>query len=198
LPAGRVAKRRGGPRFREAGYRVTQNWVGDDLGYRKRVAFVPPRPEDVASLIEGLLALAERQRHAPTALDPVVAAAALAFGIVFIHPFLDGNGRLPTEQAQYLYPALDRTVSHDLPQEVDFLLGFDRARAMLNTLADWLRSRDCVICAGPRTDGRPPDCVPDDLLQQVETFIACRLRSSRHETGQFARPRIEGRRGPAS
>ena len=39
-----------GTRFREAGYRVTQNWVGDDLGYRKRVAFVPPRPEDATDI----------------------------------------------------------------------------------------------------------------------------------------------------
>jgi len=213
------------PRFREAGYRVTQNWVGDDLGYRKRVAFVPPRPEDVASLMDGLLALSERQRQAPTALDPVVAAAALAFGFVFIHPFLDGNGRLhrylihealatagftphgvilpvsavilaeiqryeevlrhfsqavmerteyvpdgaaaqgndavyfryfdATEQAQYLYRALDRTVSHDLPQEIDFLLGFDRARAVLNTLADWpAHSADLFIRVVHQNKGR--------------------------------------------
>jgi len=213
------------PRFREAGYRVTQNWVGDDLGYRKRVAFVPPRPQDVASLMEGLLALAERQRQAPTALDPVVAAAALAFGFVFIHPFLDGNGRLhrylihealatagftpqgvilpvsavilvdlqryeealrhfsqavlerteyepdgasaqgndavyfryfdATEQAQYLYHALDRTVSHELPQEIDFLLAFDRARTVLNTLADWpAHSADLFIRVVHQNKGR--------------------------------------------
>ena len=194
-------------RFREAGYRVTQNWIGDDLGYRQRVVFVPPRPEDVPALMNGLLALAERQHRAPHALDPVVAATALAFGFVFIHPFLDGNGRLhrylihealaigdltppnlilpvsaviladmrryeevlghfshalmarteyspdapvavgndalyfryfdATEQAQYLYYALERTVHRDLPQEIDFLLGFDRARTVLNTMADW-------------------------------------------------------------
>jgi hypothetical protein len=199
--------------------------LGDDLGYRKRVAFVPPRPEDVASLMDGLLALAERQRQAPAALDPVVAAAALAFGLVFIHPFLDGNGRLhrylihealatagftpqgvilpvsaviladlqryeevlrhfsqavmarteyvpdgaaaqgndaayfryfdATEQAQYLYYALDRTVSHELPQEIDFLLGFDRARAVLNTLADWpAHSADLFIRVVHQNEGR--------------------------------------------
>jgi Fic family protein len=29
-----------------------------------------------------------------TALDPVIAAAVLAFGFVFVHPFEDGNGRI--------------------------------------------------------------------------------------------------------
>lgn len=32
--------------------------------------------------------------YAATALDPVIAAAALAFGFVYIHPFEDGNGRI--------------------------------------------------------------------------------------------------------
>ena len=33
-------------------------------------------------------------RTAPDAIDPVIAASALSFGFVFIHPFMDGNGRL--------------------------------------------------------------------------------------------------------
>src|SRR3546814_16024644 len=33
-------------------------------------------------------------RNAAQALDPVIAAAILAFGFVYIHPFEDGNGRL--------------------------------------------------------------------------------------------------------
>jgi hypothetical protein len=33
-------------------------------------------------------------RTATPRLDPVLAAAALAFGFVYIHPFVDGNGRL--------------------------------------------------------------------------------------------------------
>jgi hypothetical protein len=31
---------------------------------------------------------------APRAIDPVVSASILSFGFVFIHPFMDGNGRL--------------------------------------------------------------------------------------------------------
>jgi hypothetical protein len=141
--------------------------------------------------------------------DPVLMAAAIAFGFVYIHPLMDGNGRihrylihdvlakagftprgivlpvsavilasldeyiatleqfsrpinqlthfdpdqpqLPatgndavyfrypdlTAQAEFLYKALERTVTHDLEQEIDYLLGFDRAGKALNNLLDW-------------------------------------------------------------
>lgn len=197
------------PRFQEASYRLHQNWLGDDLGYRKRVAFVPPRPEDVRLLMDGLIDMSERIRERPEAIDAVVAASAISFGFVFAHPFMDGNGRLhryliheqlsaagftpkgiilpvsavilanldrykaaleqfsrpvkertsydpdastvpatgndaihfryfdATEQASFLYEALERTVTHDLDEEVAYLLGFDRACAALGAIADW-------------------------------------------------------------
>jgi Fic family protein len=52
---------------------------------------ISARHEDLQSLIEGLVAF---DRIAARHLDPVLAAAALAFGFVYIHPFEDGNGRL--------------------------------------------------------------------------------------------------------
>lgn len=52
---------------------------------------ISARAEDLESLIAGIIAF----DHGPaTGLDPVMAAAALAFGFVYIHPFVDGNGRL--------------------------------------------------------------------------------------------------------
>src|SRR5262249_55665290 len=143
------------------------------------------------------------------AVDPVIHSAAVAFGFVFIHPFIDGNGRLhryliheelsvlgftpkgialpvsafilthldqyiesleqfsrprllrtefepqlpniaakgndplyfrffdATLQAQFLYTALQRTVMHDLREEIDYLIGFDRARERLRNEMDW-------------------------------------------------------------
>jgi len=32
--------------------------------------------------------------HSARQVDPLVAAAVVAFGFVFLHPFMDGNGRL--------------------------------------------------------------------------------------------------------
>lgn len=196
-------------RFHERAYRTRQNWVGRDLGYRQKVDFVPARPEDVPDLMRGLVALAETFRSTPATIDPVVLAAAVSFGFVFIHPFMDGNGRLhrylihealstagftpkgivlpvsavilanldeyvhvlerfsrpllartryspdapdapatgndalyfryfdATEQASFLYRALERTIERDLVAEITFLLGFDAARERLNRVLDW-------------------------------------------------------------
>jgi hypothetical protein len=81
------------PRFAESSYRKEQNYVGETVNYAKqRIHYIPPRPEDVPSLMPGLLASLERM--AASSVDPVVQAAAVSFGFVFLHPFLDGNGRL--------------------------------------------------------------------------------------------------------
>ncbi len=85
------------PRFHEFAYRSIQNWLGGHSRYRETVDFVPPRPEDVAGLMQGLCAMSARGRAAAAAnaaVDPVVHAAIIAFGFLFIHPFIDGNGRL--------------------------------------------------------------------------------------------------------
>jgi hypothetical protein len=79
------------PRFHEYAWRSQQNWIGKDLGYRKNVDFVPPRPEHLVKLMTGLLAIAQ---DFASDLEPVVAATAMAFGFVYIHPFMDGNGRI--------------------------------------------------------------------------------------------------------
>ncbi len=216
------------PRFHEYTWRSEQNWIGKDWGYRQQIDFVPPRPEDVQSLMAGLQETAQKARllnfvqsmsekvvDKPSQgvmqdkWDPVVYAAIVAFGFVFIHPFMDGNGRIhrylihdvlsnagftprgivlpvsavilanldeyiqvleafsnpvrqrteyapdlpgsqatgndavyfryfdATEQAEFLYKALERTVEVDLQQEIDFLLGFDLAQKKLNPMLDW-------------------------------------------------------------
>lgn len=79
------------PRFHEYTWRSQQNWIGKDLAYRQQVDFVPARPEDVISLMQGLLIMANNSLGK---IDAVVLAAALAFGFVYIHPFMDGNGRI--------------------------------------------------------------------------------------------------------
>ena len=54
--------------------------------------FIGARPDDLAALIAGMLAANERMREG--GLDPVLQAAATAFGFVYVHPYQDGNGRL--------------------------------------------------------------------------------------------------------
>jgi Fic/DOC family len=200
------------PRWHEFVYRSQQNWVGAYHHGRELVDFVPPRPEDVLSLMNGLCAYSARGRSAAAkgdAVNPVIHAAAVAFGFVFVHPFMDGNGRLhryliheelsvlkftptgitlpvsafilanvnryievlenfskprlrrtefqppppdvpargndavyfrffdATAQALFLYRALQRTVLHDLREEIDYLVALDRARTRLKNEIDW-------------------------------------------------------------
>jgi hypothetical protein len=55
-------------------------------------AFIGARQSDLNDLVEGMIVA--NQRMGSDALDPVLQAAAIAFGFVYIHPLQDGNGRL--------------------------------------------------------------------------------------------------------
>jgi hypothetical protein len=81
------------PRYAAANWRDFQNFVGETVGgYREEVHFICPRPQDVPALMEAWAALT--QRAVLGGVDPVIAAALVAFSFVFIHPFEDGNGRI--------------------------------------------------------------------------------------------------------
>jgi Fic family protein len=55
------------------------------------VTYVPPEPELSADLMQHLMELANQR---PSNMDALLHAAAVSFAFVFIHPFMDGNGRL--------------------------------------------------------------------------------------------------------
>ncbi|HZK82397.1 MAG TPA: Fic family protein [Humisphaera sp.] len=80
-------------RFRDRDYRATQNYVGESVSWHnERVHFVAPKPNDLASLMDGMFFSHERM-NAQT-IHPVVHAAVIAYGFVFMHPFEDANGRI--------------------------------------------------------------------------------------------------------
>lgn len=84
----------GDTRFVRLGRRVEGGFVGG----RDRDTNAPlpdhisARPDDLAALIGGLIDFGDRSETG--GLDPIVSAACVAFGFVFIHPFEDGNGRV--------------------------------------------------------------------------------------------------------
>lgn len=81
------------PRFAASDYRSVQSYVGATHAFgREEIHYVCPKPEDVPSLMEGLIAAFEQMSD--EGIDPVLCAAVLSFGFVFIHPFDDGNGRI--------------------------------------------------------------------------------------------------------
>lgn len=80
-------------RYAEQDWRTIQNFVGRTVGgYREEVSFICPRPANVPELMDGWRILYERAIEPP--VDPIIAAASVAFTFVFVHPFEDGNGRI--------------------------------------------------------------------------------------------------------
>jgi Fic/DOC family len=80
-------------RFVKYGLRTEGGWIG------RRDASGNPQPDHISAPHEALDKLLEGLSVAYAYLvrskfDPVLTAAAIGFGFVFIHPFEDGNGRL--------------------------------------------------------------------------------------------------------
>lgn len=82
------------PRFLKMGFREQEGFVGE---YDRKEG--TPIPDHISAkwknidlLIKGLIDTNEKLEH--TSYDAVLTAAAIAFGFVFIHPFVDGNGRI--------------------------------------------------------------------------------------------------------
>jgi len=80
-------------RYAVSGYRTTQVFVGEGglMDHRDLIRFIAPKPQDVRPLMD---AWSHTLMRLDGTIDPVVAAAVIAFGFVFIHPFDDGNGRI--------------------------------------------------------------------------------------------------------
>jgi Fic family protein len=80
-------------RFADVDYRHTQNYVGENINpYYQKIHYISPKPEDVPELMQGLLNSLNKMLRDD--VHPVIVAAAISFGFVFIHPFEDGNGRI--------------------------------------------------------------------------------------------------------
>ena len=84
----------GDARFVRLGLRDEGGFVGThDRQTREPIPdHVSARPQDLPDLVAGIIDYAERAIGG--GVDPVIAAAVIAFGFVYVHPFVDGNGRL--------------------------------------------------------------------------------------------------------
>lgn len=72
-------------------YRTEQNWLRGPLRGAAGVTYVPPPPDLARELMDQALVFVN---DLPRVVDPLIAAAIGSFAFVFIHPFMDGNGRL--------------------------------------------------------------------------------------------------------
>jgi Uncharacterized conserved protein len=196
------------PRFAATSFRNFQNYIGQTTSnYDEIIHYVCPPPEFLSDLMKELSNSAIKMED----VYPIVRAAAIAFGFVFIHPFEDGNGRihrflihdilsrdnfLPsgmiipvsahmvnnmklyddaleayskplmyiikytkneeqellvlnasevegyyrfpdlTTQTEYLCTVIETAVSHDLPNELNFLQNYDEAKGLMKQRVD--------------------------------------------------------------
>lgn len=84
----------GDNRFVELGLRTDDGFIGE---HDRRTGeplpqHIDARPKDLRSLVDGIITY--EQRATAGGMDPVSTAAVVAFGFVYVHPFVDGNGRL--------------------------------------------------------------------------------------------------------
>ena len=83
------------PRFTKMGFREQEGFTGEHD--RQTGGPIPDhisaRWKDLESLMDGLIATAQKLEK-DQSFDAVLAATLVAFGFVFIHPFVDGNGRI--------------------------------------------------------------------------------------------------------
>ena len=84
----------GDARFVRLGLRDEGGFVGThDRQTREPIPeHIGARPQDLPDLVAGIIDYAERAIDG--GVDAVMAAAVIAFGFVYVHPFVDGNGRL--------------------------------------------------------------------------------------------------------
>ena len=117
-------------RFEATDYRNTQNYVGQTVAYQKEIIhFISPKPEDLHRLMSGLIECHKRMKFGN--VSPVIHAAAIAYGFVFLHPFEDGNGRI------------HRFIIHNilsLSKFVPYGLMFPISAVMLKNPADYDKS----------------------------------------------------------
>ncbi len=79
--------------YKDTDYRKTQNYVGELTNlYLHKVHYISPKPDDILELMTNFISCETRLFE--STIHPVVIAAILSFGFVFLHPFEDGNGRI--------------------------------------------------------------------------------------------------------
>lgn len=159
-------------RFVIPGCRIEGGFVGE----HDRVTRIPmpvhisARAEDLNSLLTGFIETYDLLSDSDNDFDPVLMAALIAFGFVFIHPFEDGNGRIH----RYLF--------HHILAENGFVpkgLVFPVSAVILDRLEEYKQTLE--IFSKPRLDlikWRPTDKdnveVLNDTIDLYRYFDATR------------------------
>lgn len=184
-------------------YRHETVYVGESrhgsygIGFEK-IHFIAPDPRHVEGMMRDWFTAIERP-----ATDPLAFAAAAAFGLVFIHPFPDGNGRTHRFVLQHLlahgglcpdgvalplsawlqrnaraYDAALEAFSRPLMGALRFHMDTEGVVTIQNDLSDAYRYFDATVPAetvGQAVQSVLTEDIPHEI-QFLRTFDAARLR----------------------
>jgi hypothetical protein len=79
------------PRYVDTNFRNYQNYVGQTMrDSSQKIHYVCPPPQLVKPLMQGIVELNQKNNLT----KPIIKAAMVSFGYVYVHPFEDGNGRI--------------------------------------------------------------------------------------------------------
>ncbi|HKO94221.1 MAG TPA: Fic family protein [Polyangiaceae bacterium] len=140
----------GDARFVPLGLRTEGGFVGThDRETQEPVPeHISARPEALPDLLAGVIDYERRALEGGVA--PVTAAAAIAFGFVYIHPFVDGNGRIHRwlihhvlAAAGYNPPGIVFPISAAILRRIDaYRAVLESYSAALLPLIEWRPTRD--------------------------------------------------------
>jgi len=140
----------GDSRFINMGFRKEGGFVGahDRTTMEPIPDHISARWQDVETLIDGLLSTAKKLEIEK--FHPVLAAAKVAFGFVFIHPFVDGNGRIHRYLIHHLLSIMNYTPQGMVfPVSAAILDKLDDYRKMLESYShpilefiEWRKTQD--------------------------------------------------------
>ncbi|ESJ12529.1 hypothetical protein B551_0213990 [Cupriavidus sp. HPC(L)] len=146
-----------GPRS-EYSYRDRQNWLSRGGRMRNMADYIPPNPEQLDAMMEGISQVASLIQTGT--VHPIVVAACASFGFVFAHPFYDGNGRLHRFLIHHLLRQAGVTpegvvlpISARMLKEIDTYAGLLKAysaprTALLNYVLD--ADSDTILIKSPQ------------------------------------------------
>jgi Fic family protein len=128
----------------EASYRTRQNWLADS---NNRITYFPPATDDMRRAMAGWEAFVN---DCNKGIDPLVKAACASFGFVYLHPFMDGNGRLHRFMIHQVLAQSGRldddiiipvsaVIMKNIPDYLAVLTGFSKPT---RTLWDYRRGED--------------------------------------------------------
>jgi hypothetical protein len=121
-------------KYQEFDYRCRQNYLGKGGRGYASVDYVTPKPEDAHLLMDSWFSL--RNRVMASDMPAIAKAAVLSSSFVYIHPFMDGNGRLSRyimQDTLYKTGAIDH--AYALPLSAGILKNIEAYYAVLKSLS---------------------------------------------------------------